>query len=87
MTKVIKTSAVSGPKPSSKGQEARLQRQAVEIIKGKEALAAELAKTLVMRPHKGNCRCGLMLTERDRNPKSGNYLCPRCGKSGRLAPA
>jgi len=80
-------------KPSSKGEkarlryeEARLRRREIEIKTGKEALASALAKTLVLLPLKGNCKCGMMLTERDKNAKAETYRCPRCGKSGPLAP-
>ena len=67
-------------------QEATLRRREAEIKAGQESLAHALTKTLVLLPHKGNCRCGMMLTEQDRNPKTETYLCPRCGKSGPLVP-
>ena len=67
-------------------QEATLRRREAEIKAGQESLAHALTKTLVLLPHKGNCKCGMMLTGQDRNPKTETYRCPRCGKSGPLAP-
>ena len=66
-------------------QEATLRRREAEIKAGQESLAHALTKTLVLLPHKGNCKCGMMLTEQDRIPNAETYLCPRCGKSGPLA--
>ena len=66
-------------------QEATLRRREAEVKAGQESLAHALTKTLVLLPHKGNCKCGMMLTEQDRHPKTETYLCPRCGKSGPLA--
>jgi len=60
-------------------------RREAEIKAGRESLAHALTKTLVLLPHKGNCKCGMMLTEQDRIPKAKTYCCPRCGKSGPLA--
>jgi hypothetical protein len=69
----------------TKSQEACLHRREAEIKLGQEALASALAKSLVLLRYKGNCKCGLMLTERDKNPKTNTYRCPQCGKSGPLA--
>ncbi len=63
-------------------QETMLRRRKAEFKMGQESLARELSQTLVLLPHKGNCKCGMMLTEQDRNPKAETYHCPRCGKSG-----
>ena len=68
-----------------KSQEAMLRRRDAEIKSGQDALALALTKTLVLRPHQGNCACGMMLTEQDRIPKMKTYRCPRCGKTGPLA--
>ena len=64
-----------------KSSEIILRRRAEEVKAGQESLAHALTKTLVLLPHKGNCKCGMMLTEQDRNPKTETYRCPRCGKS------
>ena len=69
-----------------KSQEAILLRREAEIKTGQEDLARALAKTLVLRPYKGNCKCGMMLTEQDKNSNAETYRCPRCGKSGPLVP-
>jgi len=67
-----------------KSQETMLRRREAEVKAGQESLAHALTKTLVLLPHKGNCKCGMMLTEKDRNPKTETYHCPRCGNSGPL---
>jgi hypothetical protein len=67
-------------------QEVTLRRREAEVKAGQESLAHALTKTLVLLPHKGNCKCGMMLTEQDRSTKTETYLCPRCGKSGHLVP-
>ena len=67
-------------------QEVTLRRRDAEVKAGQESLAHALTKTLVLLPHKGNCKCGMMLTEQDRSTKTETYLCPRCGKSGHLVP-
>ena len=69
-----------------KSQDAILLRREAAIKTGQEDLARALAKTLVLLPYKGNCKCGMMLTEQDKNAQAGSYSCPRCGKSGPLAP-
>jgi hypothetical protein len=63
-------------------QETMLRRREAEFKTGQEALARELSQTLVLLPHKGNCKCGMMLTEQDKKPNAETYCCPRCGKSG-----
>jgi hypothetical protein len=83
----IGTKPISEPKSSSKSQEARLQREKVAIQQGKEALASALAKTLVIRRYMGNCKCGMMLMEQDKNPNAATYHCPRCRKSSPLVVA
>ena len=65
-----------------KSQEAILRRREAEIKTGQEALAHALTKSLVLLRFKGNCKCGMMLTNQDKNPKGNSYLCPHCGKSG-----
>ena len=64
---------------------AMIQRREKTIQAGKEELALALARTLVMRPYQGKCKCGLMLTERDKNRGKSTYTCPRCGRTGPLA--
>jgi len=68
-----------------KSQEAILRRREAEIKSGQEALAHALTKSLVLLRYKGNCKCGMMLTEQDKKPKTESYLCPHCGKSGPIA--
>ena len=68
-----------------KNQEAILRRREDEIKTGQEALARELSQSLVILRYKGNCKCGLMLAEQDKNPNAETYRCPHCGKSGPLA--
>ncbi|MEI8122705.1 MAG: hypothetical protein WCI20_11670 [bacterium] len=67
-------------------QEAFLRRKEAEMKTGQEDLARALSKTLVLRPFRGYCKCGMMLTEQDKNPNVQTYRCPHCGKSGPLAP-
>ncbi len=82
-----KAEPVAVPQPSalSKGQQARLIRRKAEIRIGKEAFASALEKTLVILRYVGNCKCGLMLTSRDRSRKTNTYVCPQCGKSNSQA--
>ena len=65
-----------------KSQEAILRRREAEIKTGQEALAHALTKSLVLLQFKGNCKCGMMLTNQDKKPNAETYLCPHCGKSG-----
>ena len=67
-----------------KNSEIILRRREAEVKAGQESLAHALTKTLVLLPHRGNCKCGMMLTGQDRNPKTKTYRCPRCGKSDTL---
>jgi hypothetical protein len=66
---------------------AMIQRREKTIQAGKEELAMALARTLVLLPYQGKCKCGLMLTERDKNRGKSTYTCPRCGKTGPLVQA
>ena len=34
--------------------------------------------------YRGRCKCGMMLTDRDKNRGSNTYACPKCGKNGKL---
>lgn len=63
-------------------QEALLRRRQETARVGAEEIARALTKTLVLLPYKGDCTCGMMLTERDRTGTKQSYLCPRCGRSG-----
>jgi len=63
-------------------QETILRRREAEFKTGQKDLARELSQTLVLLPYKGNCKCGMMLTEQDKKPNAETYSCPRCGKSG-----
>lgn len=61
-----------------------VHRLETEAKAGKESFARELAGGMLLLRSKGNCRCGLMLTERDQNRDKDTYSCPRCGRSGLL---
>ena len=64
------------------------QRREKAAKAGAADLAHALEKSLVILRYSGKCKCGLMLTERDRDPKKKTaYLCPHCGRSGALIEA
>lgn len=65
-------------------KQTQIQRRAQEIEKGKEELAGALKRGLLLLRYLGHCKCGLMLTERDRNAKKATFRCPHCGASGPL---
>jgi hypothetical protein len=44
--------------------------------------ALALTKTLSQALFRGKCKCGLMLSERDKAPGSSHHSCPRCGWTG-----
>jgi len=46
--------------------------------------ALALTKTLSLGVFRGKCKCGLMLTERDKAAGSDRHSCPRCGWKGEL---
>ena len=53
---------------------------------GQYALA--LTRSLTQAVFRGKCKCGLMLTERDKvKGSSGRHSCPRCGWTGELLAA
>ena len=62
-----------------KSQEAILRRREAEIKTGQEAFARALTRSLVILRYKGKCKCGLMLTEKDKSPNAETYHCPHCG--------
>jgi len=70
-----------------KSQDIILLRREAAIKTGQEDLARALTRTLVLLPFKGNCKCGLMLTEQDKTPNKQTYCCPRCGTSAPLSTA
>ena len=70
-----------------KSQEAILRRREAEIKTGQEDLARALTRTLVILRYKGNCKCGLMLTEQDKTSKAETYKCPQCGHQQTLKKA
>ena len=47
-------------------------------------LAVALTRTLSLGVFRGKCKCGLMLTERDKAIGSDRHACPRCGWKGEL---
>jgi hypothetical protein len=59
------------------------ERREGEIRANAEQLAHALTRTLSQSVFQGRCKCGLMLTERDRGPKGKHYSCPRCGWIGK----
>jgi hypothetical protein len=44
--------------------------------------ALALTRTLSQAVFRGKCKCGLMLTERDKAAGSNRHSCPRCGWTG-----
>ena len=46
--------------------------------------ARALTRTLSQAVFKGKCKCGMMLTERDKAAGSSRHTCPRCGWRGEL---
>ncbi len=68
---------------ASNGRNIQWQQQAREIERSKAIFANELKRGLRILRYAGQCKCGLMLTRRDRNRK-GTYTCPHCGASGRV---
>ena len=46
--------------------------------------ALALTRTLSQAGFRGKCKCGLMLTERDKAAGSNRHSCPRCGWTGEL---
>ena len=52
---------------------------------GQFALA--LTRSLSQSVFRGKCKCGLMLTERDKAKGSDRHSCPRCGWTGELLAA
>jgi hypothetical protein len=62
-------------------KETLIRRREAEIKTGQEDLARALTRSLVLLHFKGNCKCGLMLTEQDKDPRKESYCCPHCGKS------
>lgn len=62
----------------------KMQQRREDAIKaGAAELAHALEKSLVIRRFEGTCKCGLMLTDRDRDPKKKTvYNCPHCGRAG-----
>ena len=59
-------------------------RRDKEISYNAEQLAHALTKTLSRAVFQGVCKCGLMLTERDKVAGKKAYACPRCGRSGEI---
>ena len=45
-------------------------------------LAVALTRTLSLGVFRGKCKCGLMLSERDKDADSARYSCPRCNRKG-----
>ena len=50
-------------------------------------LAVALTRTLSMGVFRGKCKCGLMLSEKDKAAESDRYSCPRCGRKAELLTA
>ena len=65
----------------------QLHRDAQKAKQAKDEFASELKRGLLLLRYLGQCKCGLMLTERDRNQKKTTYSCPHCGASGPLVGA
>ncbi len=65
-------------------QKALLERLARLVERSKAELANEFKRGLLVLRYAGQCKCGMMLTQRDLRQKKGKYTCPRCGASGPL---
>ena len=46
--------------------------------------ALALTRSLSLGVFRGKCKCGLMLSERDKAADSDRYACPRCNRKGEL---
>jgi hypothetical protein len=64
-------------------RESKLRRSALAAETGALELANALRRGLRLLHYQGKCKCGLMLTERDRSQNKQTYRCPHCGASGR----
>lgn len=65
----------------------KMARRRDKIIADNAAqLALALTGTLTQAPFQGHCRCGLMLTARDKAPGNTYHVCPRCGLKARCVP-
>jgi predicted SprT family Zn-dependent metalloprotease len=62
----------------------QLDRIARETQRMKDEFAGEIKRGLLLLRYLGRCKCGLMLTERDRKQGKKTYRCPHCGASGPL---
>jgi len=46
--------------------------------------AREMKGAVVLMHYRGKCKCGALLTDRDKNRGKTTFTCPCCGKSGHL---
>ena len=58
------------------------ERRAKEMKYNAVQFALALTKTLSQAAYQGICKCGLMLTERDKDSGKSHHSCPRCGWTG-----
>lgn len=69
--------------------ESLLRRQETAAVAEKKSFERELAGGLQLLQFHGTCKCGLMLTNRDRDEPTARrditYSCPHCGRSGLLS--
>jgi len=65
-------------------KQTQLQRQVLEAARAKDELAGELKRGLLLLRYLGHCKCGLMLTGRDKVENKDTYNCPHCGARGPL---
>ena len=69
-------------KPTSADRMAERRDKETKYNAGQYALA--LTRSLTQSVFRGKCKCGLMLTERDKAKGSDLHTCPRCGWTGEL---
>ena len=61
------------------------ERREIEKKANAAEFAVALTRTLSLGVFKGRCKCGLMLSEKDKIADSDRYSCPRCNRKGELA--
>jgi len=65
-------------------QSIMLERSAAALQKSEEEVAQAVSRgSLVMLHYGGKCKCGMMLTEKDRDKNKKTSTCPSCGRSAK----
>ncbi len=60
------------------------ERRDIEKKDNAAQLAVALTRTLSLGVFRGRCKCGLMLSEKDKATDSDRFSCPRCGRKAEL---